>query len=314
METCPICCEVIVDATEDAEGQEALFCEGACQKWLHRWCADVHKDSYAILTSSEEPFVCPSCSLAEHCQLVKSLAETVECLKCEIQELKRSRVSPLTRANADVHKEPNQETVSATSKEPAIQPVQVAEQQSLPAPESVEKQTWQTVKPKRRNKRNKGPRADGKAEGDLLAGETRPPKKNFEPRWLNVKDLNPQQHSKQSESIPQCTIGDKTDPIKASTEQPSEKVAGVRRIWGTMRGCSSKTVLTALQRLSTVADKVEVRRKFKKKKNNSVQWWFLIRGHAGTGTTTTGTTVGEDTNPDILEIRTLSQTGICAQQ
>ena len=93
-----------------------------------------------------------------------------------------------------------------------------------------------------------------------------------------VKNLNSQQHSKQSESIPQCTIGDKTDPIKASTEQPSEKVAGVRRIWGTMRGCSSKTVLTALQRLSTVADKVEVHRKFKKKRNNSVQWWFLIRG------------------------------------
>ena len=51
------------------------------------------------------------------------------------------------------------------------------------------------------------------------------------------KDLNSQQHSKQSESIPQCTVGGKTDPIKASTKQPSEKVAGVRRIWGTMRGC-----------------------------------------------------------------------------
>ena len=27
METCPICCETIVDATEETEGQEALFCE-----------------------------------------------------------------------------------------------------------------------------------------------------------------------------------------------------------------------------------------------------------------------------------------------
>ena len=61
--------------------------------------------------------------------------------------------------------------------------------------------------------------------------------RSTEPRWLNVKDLNSQQHSKQSESIPQCTVGGKTDPIKASTKQPSEKVAGVRRIWGTMRGC-----------------------------------------------------------------------------
>ena len=92
METCPICCETIVDTTEDAEGQEALFYEGPCQKWLHRWCASVHKDSYAVLTSSEKPFVCPSCSLAEHCRLIKSLAKTVEYLKCEIQELKRSKL------------------------------------------------------------------------------------------------------------------------------------------------------------------------------------------------------------------------------
>ena len=76
METCPICCETIVDAAENVEGQEALFCEGACQKWLHRWCTGVHKDSYAVLTSSEEPFVCPLCSLAEHCRLIKSLVET----------------------------------------------------------------------------------------------------------------------------------------------------------------------------------------------------------------------------------------------
>ena len=72
---------IIVDASEDTEVQEALVGEGVCQKWLRRWCASVHKDSYAILTLSEEPFVCPFVSLAEHHQLIKSLAETVECLK-----------------------------------------------------------------------------------------------------------------------------------------------------------------------------------------------------------------------------------------
>lgn len=30
VEVCPICCECIVDATEDSEGQEALFCDGNC--------------------------------------------------------------------------------------------------------------------------------------------------------------------------------------------------------------------------------------------------------------------------------------------
>ncbi len=36
-------------------------------------------------------------------------------------------------------------------------------------------------------------------------------------------------------------------------------------------------MLTVLQRLSTVAEKVEVRRTFKKKGDNRIHWWFLIR-------------------------------------
>ena len=99
--------------------------------------------------------------------------------------------TPPSRANSDVQKEPNQETVPASGREPTIQPVLVAEQQSLPAFESVENQPWQTVKPNRRNRRNKRNKgADGKAEGDTWAGETRRPQKHYEPQWLDVKDLN----------------------------------------------------------------------------------------------------------------------------
>ena len=35
-------------------------------KWLHRWCAGVHKENYRDLASSDKPFVCPTCSLSEH--------------------------------------------------------------------------------------------------------------------------------------------------------------------------------------------------------------------------------------------------------
>ena len=78
---CPMCTNVIVDATETSEGEEALFCEGTCQKWLHRWCAGVHKDNFAIIAASSKPFVCPSCCLAEHRQLITTLIATVETLK-----------------------------------------------------------------------------------------------------------------------------------------------------------------------------------------------------------------------------------------
>ena len=41
---------------------------------------------------------------------------------------------------------------------------------------------------------------------------------------------------------------------------------GVKKVWGTMRGCSYKT----LQRLTTVAENVEVHMKFKKRGNTEV--------------------------------------------
>jgi len=41
------------------------------------------------------------------------------------------------------------------------------------------------------------------------------------------------------------------------SESTADKVKSkrVQRVWGTMRDCSSRTVLTVLQRLSTVAEK-----------------------------------------------------------
>ena len=38
---CPTCLKLIKDATGACEGEEALFCEGICQCWYHRWCAGV---------------------------------------------------------------------------------------------------------------------------------------------------------------------------------------------------------------------------------------------------------------------------------
>ena len=88
MTVCPICCHRIVDATASTEGEEAILCEGTCHKWLHRWCAGVHKDDYTILAASSKPFLCPSCCLTEHRQLITTLIATV---KDEIRELKKEK-------------------------------------------------------------------------------------------------------------------------------------------------------------------------------------------------------------------------------
>ena len=61
-QTCPVCALVIVETTDDMESQEVLLCEGSCNHWYHRWCAGVTKARYEALSSSEDPFFCPSCS------------------------------------------------------------------------------------------------------------------------------------------------------------------------------------------------------------------------------------------------------------
>ena len=78
----------------------------------------VHKESYVTPMLSKEPFVCPSCCLAKHCQLVKSLVETVESLNTEILQLKSSKLPPKLDVPVSVE-EPNQETKSVSSKVPS---------------------------------------------------------------------------------------------------------------------------------------------------------------------------------------------------
>ena len=57
-----------------------------------------------------------------------------------------------------------------------------------------------------------------------------------------------------------------------------------------MSGCSSTTVSTALQRLLTVADEVEVCQKFMKKKLHAM---VVSCTWTGTSTATAGTTMGD---------------------
>ena len=105
-ETCPVCSDSIVDATEDVAGQEALFCEGSCKQWLHRWCAGVRQGDYEPLSSSQEPFVCNLCtielqqkqidnlllSVGALKETVDTLQSSVAILKSEILQLKETRI------------------------------------------------------------------------------------------------------------------------------------------------------------------------------------------------------------------------------
>jgi len=88
MHLCPICVEPVLDETEDSVAQDALFCEGSCQCWHHRWCASVSKEQYVALLDSTEPFLYPSCTAANQQNAIASLRDCLNALTDEVRVLK----------------------------------------------------------------------------------------------------------------------------------------------------------------------------------------------------------------------------------
>ena len=86
--TCPICLDPIIDATEDTEGQEAIFCEGECDAWLHRQCAGLSQRLFKIYHDRDDPFHCPNCRLITQEHQMQELKSTIESLHKKVSELK----------------------------------------------------------------------------------------------------------------------------------------------------------------------------------------------------------------------------------
>jgi len=73
------------DESVNVEGENAVYCEGQCNFWLHRKCVGLTKQAYIEIGSSEDPYICPHCTMAyyrkeivELKNLVKSLSEKLK--------------------------------------------------------------------------------------------------------------------------------------------------------------------------------------------------------------------------------------------
>ena len=85
---CPVCMEPILDEGVDHAGQDALFCEGECQCWHHRWCAGVTKCCYIELADSMESFLCPSCTIVNQKATIDCLRDCLNTLTDEVWAMK----------------------------------------------------------------------------------------------------------------------------------------------------------------------------------------------------------------------------------
>jgi len=85
---CPVCLDPIIDATEETEGQEAIFCESACNSWIHRQCAGLSQALFKKYEEREDPFYCPHCRLIMQDSQLQELRSMVENLSMEVIVLK----------------------------------------------------------------------------------------------------------------------------------------------------------------------------------------------------------------------------------
>ena len=83
-ETCDVCCSGIVDEKEDA-----VLCEGSCQKWFHRYCAGISLTCFRSLSNSSTPFVCWLCSQELHRTIVSQVQAEITALREEVVELRK---------------------------------------------------------------------------------------------------------------------------------------------------------------------------------------------------------------------------------
>ena len=88
--TCPICLEVIQDASKSKKGHDAIYCEGQCNSWLHRGCAGLPKSVFTSLQNSPDPFYCPHCQLSSHATTILDLKATIASLNETVAALQTS--------------------------------------------------------------------------------------------------------------------------------------------------------------------------------------------------------------------------------
>ena len=85
--SCCICCQSL-----KPDKDEALFCSGDCQQWLHRYCASVSVDCYKTMKSDNCPFLCFGCYRSRKEAQLSTLENAIQDLKAEVSELRK--ISP----------------------------------------------------------------------------------------------------------------------------------------------------------------------------------------------------------------------------
>ena len=90
VDCCHVCNEMIIegDHNKGEPEDDAMYCEGKCDTWIHRKCAGLSKQQYEALTEEDAPYISPHCMLGNQALVIKELKDLVNTLSADILSLK----------------------------------------------------------------------------------------------------------------------------------------------------------------------------------------------------------------------------------
>ena len=240
---CDGCCSAIID-----NEQEAIQCEGCCQKWYHRLCAGVSKFHYDMLADSPDPFICWLCADSLRKAATRELQQELAELKIDFAtelETNRSEIATLKEENATLR--------AALS--------QLKQQQLQKSSEGSSESLNSTATA-----------SAGSSWSKVQQSRSRMPRR-------------PQREQNQSETTSRgSSAGESQRRINHPPTKNRVQVPGARKIWGTHPNATTQAVsktIAALTEMSIAS--ISIKRKYKMSPQSSgggklSRWWFVIRG------------------------------------
>ena len=256
---CDGCCSAIVE-----DQDEAIQCEGTCQKWHHRLCAGVSKFHYDELASSPRAFICWLCSNSLHSAAIQNLQQEIESLKASMAaniESSRAEIAALKKDNADLK--------AAFERKLSQLPVNCnapsGDTSTTTATMSYASAVRQDQPNDRRPGRNRRQRQNRNRNQQRNSGNAAP---------IRETEANETAASQNSRTAP----GSQSD--RSIVAGPKEAVKGARRVWGTLRSATSTSVKNSIVHLTkSNASDIHVKRKFQSTRSGKGKWWFILRGN-----------------------------------
>lgn len=250
---CPICEDQILEAKGKRKGQDAIFCDGTCQSWLHRGCAGLSHKAFEAQVNSKGKFYCPNCHLNVFEVIVADLKRELSLVKNALSTIsshtdQEQESGTFSDQLQSMHK--SYASVLADSC-PSLPPRSLDSSRVLPTAETGE------------DARRKEKRVRRKSAG--TGNHT---------QWVNVSHSAGRSAKQVQQMSTNLQLSDRT------VHKQKIKIPGLRKVWGSVRSCTTNVMANTISSLCpTMVNKLQLRRKYKITPDGQVRlWWFLIRG------------------------------------